>query len=267
MTEYAYAKINLNLFCMGKRPDGYHDLKTVMHTVSLCDRVDCEKICGLSVNCSDPDIPSGRDNIAYKCAVAFMETFRTGGADIYIVKNIPSRAGLGGGSADGAAVIRAMAKLYGIDDRDALIRVAARCGADVPFCLAGGCALCEGTGDVMTPLPTLSGNVVIAKGAEGISTPEAYRLIDTVPPFDMNDTDSLPHYSGIPLYNDFERVCSLSDAAYIKSVLGEERSLMTGSGSAVFGLIPEKNEAERLAEALREKGYFAGVYEFTGGLM
>ncbi|MBR4224967.1 MAG: 4-(cytidine 5'-diphospho)-2-C-methyl-D-erythritol kinase [Oscillospiraceae bacterium] len=278
MTELAYAKINLYLDCIGKREDGYHELVSVMHTISMADIVTVTPSDGIHITCSDPDIPTDERNIAYKCAAAYMDAFGTGGADIHIEKHIPSQAGLGGGSADGAAVLRAMHSIYGAvldgnvvdgDGLDALIHTAAGCGADIPFCLVGGAALCEGIGERMTPLLPMDGAVIVAKGQAGISTPAAYRLIDALPETEhMTAAEVVRRYSdgSLPLYNIFEQTGTVPDVERIKDILGP-RSLMTGSGSAVFAPVSDRAYAEDMVRVLRGEGFLAGIYDLTGEII
>ncbi|MDE6727293.1 MAG: 4-(cytidine 5'-diphospho)-2-C-methyl-D-erythritol kinase, partial [Oscillospiraceae bacterium] len=152
ITLIAHAKINLFLDITGKLANGYHLLETVMQSVDLSDIVSVEQSDGITVSCSDPEIPENDGNICYKAAELFFELLgHRGGADIYIDKRIPHGAGLGGGSADAAAVLRGLNKLYGKPfDDETLLALAARVGADVPFCLVGGTKLCSGIGEVMT---------------------------------------------------------------------------------------------------------------------
>lgn len=169
ITIKAYAKLNLTLEVLRKRPDGYHDLSTIMQQISVFDSVymlprSDGDIC---VSC-DVALPS--DNTAFRAARLFMEHTQCGGAQIRIQKRIPMQAGMGGGSADAAAVLEGMQRLYGRLPSEELLRIAERIGADVPFCVNGGCALCEGKGELITPLRGLKFDVVVVKGSRGIST-------------------------------------------------------------------------------------------------
>ena len=148
----APAKINLTLEVLKKRTDGYHDLRTVMHSIDVCDTVTVElseaNDGGIIVECTTPLPPV---NTAFTAARLFREKTGCGGVRIQIKKRIPSEAGLGGASADAAAVLHGMQQLFGSISRDELYDIAKRVGADVPFCLHGGCALCEGIGEKLTP--------------------------------------------------------------------------------------------------------------------
>lgn len=274
LTLSANAKINLYLDVTGKRADGYHLLETVMHTVSLCDTVTLTKTgeSGIEISCSDPLIPCDEKNIAYKCAKAFFEKtgITDGGVCINIIKKIPSEAGMGGGSADGAAVLTGLNRLYGTDlSENELISIGAGLGADIPFCIKGGCGYCTGIGEIIEPLPNISGTVLIGKGNMGISTPEAFRKIDS-----MNCgigtkgvkeifgnvsslTDIAPYCRNI-----FDDTACLPEVSKIKKIMtdnGAACSLMTGSGSAVFGLYESEASAERAYELLKQYGYFSAL--------
>lgn len=270
----ARAKINLYLDVTGKREDGYHLLETVMHTVSLCDIVTVSNKVGggIEISCSDPMIPCDDRNIAYKCAEAFFN--KTGisgcGVGISIEKNIPSQAGMGGGSADGAAVLKGMNKLFSAGlSESGLISIGAELGADIPFCICGGCGYCTGIGEIIEPLPIISGTVLIGKGSCGISTPEAFRKIDSVGAgigikgikgifTDVAALEDIAPYCR----NIFDDVTGLDEVSDIKSIMCENGavcSCMTGSGSAVFGLFDSSSSAEFAFCKLKEKGYFSAL--------
>lgn len=273
VTINACAKINLYLDITGRRKDGYHLLNTVMHSVSLCDTVTAAKNSGgIIIRCDKPHIPCDERNIAYKCAAAFFS--KTGlkgkGAAINIKKNIPDKAGLGGGSADGAAVLTALDRLYETGlGRKELIAIGAELGADIPFCLTGGCCLCTGIGEIIEPLPAKSGCLVIAKGEKGISTAEAFREADSGKihfdlPFDRSAfsekkrlTDLAPYCGSI-----FDSICREPQVLTIKNIMRENGGspvLMTGSGSAVFGAFEDEQNAHSAQLALKSCGFFAEI--------
>ena len=154
----AEAKLNLTLEVGARRADGYHDVDTVMHSISLCDVVTLGVLDSIEVTCAGLDCDA-QDNIAYKAARAFFaRAGLSGGVRIDIAKGIPVGAGLGGGSADAAAVLRGLNALYGRPlDASALLELAAGVGADVPFCLLGGAARCRGIGERVEPLPSAGG--------------------------------------------------------------------------------------------------------------
>ena len=172
----AKAKINLFLEITGRLPNGYHTISTVMHEIGLCDYVSVEKTDSGSITLtSDCDtMPLDERNIAYRCAALFFEKagIENKGINIHIEKNIPMEAGLAGGSTDGAAVLKALNEMYNTPFSIAeLCTMGAKVGADIPFCIMGGSVLCEGIGEIMTPIATLpSCHILIVKGKEGVST-------------------------------------------------------------------------------------------------
>ncbi len=261
----AFAKINLYLDVVGKRDDGYHDLVTVMQSVSLCDVITAEADDHINLTCSDESIPCDSRNIAWKCAAAFFDkTGLTGGVRLHIEKHIPSQAGLGGGSADGAAVLHALNRIYsaGLSVSELAV-IGGTVGADIPFCVTGGCCLCTGTGEVYAELEDRRLYLCIAKGSGGISTAQAYGAVDALEEcVHQSEKDVLEQYreNRLPLYNIFEKAAEgVKDVYLLKehfSHLGVP-SLMTGSGSAVFGVFESIQKAAKAAEKLRRMGFFA----------
>ncbi len=255
----AYAKINLSLAITGLREDGYHTLHTVMQQVSLHDVLTVERAEALTFACSEPSL-NGQNNLCVKAAKAFFSAARVcGGADIFLQKQIPTGAGLGGGSADAAAVLQALNTLYGNPfSRQDLLALGATLGADVPFCLHGGKCLCTGIGEILTPLERGEPlQLVIAKGQSGLSTPEMYRRMDAA-----KDTWSSSRRRGY--FNDFQAVAEsvLPDISLLRHRLlasGAEFAMMTGSGSAVFGIFPDMTLASSCAESLQREGFFSQV--------
>jgi 4-diphosphocytidyl-2-C-methyl-D-erythritol kinase len=182
MEVLACAKINLSLEVVGRRADGYHDLVGVMQSISLCDTLVFEKKphngVSLDTGC---DLPADDSNLILRAAHAYFEkTKKPFGVDIRLTKRIPMKAGLGGGSADAAATLRAMNRLYGERlSEDELLTLAASIGSDVPYCLVGGTALCEGRGEKMTRIDSSAkGIFVVAIGNDTVSTPRAYAELD-----------------------------------------------------------------------------------------
>ncbi len=271
ITLTAPAKINLTLDVTGRRADGYHTISSIMQSVSLSDTVYISKAeVGISVDCSDSSIPCGERNIACKAAREFFSYAGiTGGAYVKIEKHIPTEAGLGGGSADAAAVIVGFNELFGTHlSLEQLCEIGAKVGADVPFCIVGGTKLCKGIGEIISYVPPLENCfIVIAKGKSGVSTKEAYAKIDRL------ETQA----ADISLYNGslasvkkiggniFEQVTENEDVPKLKKIIadcGAEYTAMSGSGSAVFGLFElsrQKSAAVRCAEMLRSEGFFAEV--------
>ncbi len=271
----ANAKINLTLNITGKLPNGYHTLRSIMQSISLHDIVTVEKTAPneIEVICGG-GIPSGEQNIAYKAAREFFRfaDISDMGVKITVDKHIPSEAGLGGGSADAAAVICCLNKLFGCElPQKALCEIGASVGADVPFCIMGGTALCEGIGEVITPLSPLECEcVLIAKGKLGISTKEAYEKIDSTEikhsPWEISDFSGGFESWAKLCSNDFEAV---SDDPEVEAIISEMKSCgaslsqMSGSGSAVFGLFSEHENAESCRKKLSELGVFAEICGFA----
>ena len=261
-TEKAYAKLNLYLDITGRRADGYHDLKTVMQTIELYDILDFSLSdgTGIGLSCGREDVPCDDSNLVVKGiqAVLSYAYFQPGcRIDVRLTKNIPSQAGLGGGSADCAAAIRAMNTLFHLGmSADEMREAGAMCGADVPFLIEGGTALCEGIGERLTPLSPLEAVFAVVKPSDAISTPQAYRLFDEKGVPNSGDYSRFEKalasgdVSGA-LYNAFTETCGLdsvySAIAKLKKfgALGAE---MTGSGSACFGIFPDEESAKKAVE-------------------
>lgn len=258
MIEFAYAKINRFLRLIGKRPDGYHEIRTVMQTVSLRDELIFEPEGPFIFSCTDERLNSPR-NLCVKAAEAYSEAsgFAPGGS-LTLRKSIPFGAGLGGGSADAAAVLRLLqrASAAPLPESD-LLRLARKIGADVPFCLHGGKALCEGVGERVTALPDgPEEHLLILKPAGALSTEEMYRAWDRSRPNGENQGRS--DDSG----NDFEPIAFdlLPAVRALRDGLlraGALEALMSGSGSAVFGLFSTARACEEAEESLK-KGRLAG---------
>ena len=277
----AYAKINLNLDITGRRGDGYHLLETIMQTVSLCDDVSISlrnngEIVLYADNDFSGDIPLDERNIAYKAAKRFYENVPEvfTGAEIHLTKNIPSQAGLGGGSADAAAVLRGLYELHGkpFDERR-LYDIALSLGADVPFCLLGGAAICHGIGEEMTAVQSMDEGlfILIAKGGCGISTAAAFREIDRVGFAEKRADEILELYNkkdySSLCFNRFEQVTALDEIRSLKEKMldfGAEAACMSGSGSAVFGIFRNSENAQWLSAELRKNGFFAEVCRAKG---
>jgi 4-diphosphocytidyl-2-C-methyl-D-erythritol kinase len=277
------AKINLALDVTGKLPDGYHSIESVFQTVGLYDDIDVTLADGITIECelpaqfadSDP-IPCDERNIAYKAARLFFDTYGGSGCRIRIVKGIPSQAGMGGGSTDAAAVLYCLNELTGAGaSPDELARLGKKLGADVPFFFTGGTAYVGGIGEEVRRIGEYSGRIlVIAKGTEGVSTAQAYRsidaLTDSVHPQTAKLVDALestPDEAYRYFGNLFEQAVSLLEVDDIKAGMlaaGALSSVMTGSGSAVFGLFTDRAAAEKCAAELEAAGYFAAVCETVG---
>ena len=281
MKTNAYAKINLVLDLTGVLPDGYHAISTVMQSVSLHDTVCVEPdgADGIKLSCSEPGIPVDSRNTAYKAAALFIE--RAGvksGVKIHIEKRIPHEAGLGGGSADAAAVLRLMNALYpGKINEAELMEIALKVGADVPFCVKGGTTLCLNKGEVMAKLPEFNSQCVIVKPDEGVSTAKAFAAFDNAVKPLRPDMNRFVYYAARGEYdtalsgafNVFETVSEIKSGSRIKKLLTDNGAFfasMSGSGSAFYGLFADKTYAHAAAELLKKEFGFACVCETVGGL-
>lgn len=270
MKCYAYAKLNLALKILGQRPDGYHELDMIMQRISLCDELTVEKSGVLTV-VSDLALPA--ENTMTKAARVFFEyTGIAGGADISVKKNIPAQAGLGGGSSDGAAVLLALNELYGTHlAADELIALGQKVGADVPFFMVGGCARAKGTGEILTPMENnLQCVYLLAKPKGGVSTKEAYAGFHTAGGMaaDLDGAASALRSGDLNRFsaaagNDLmpAALASCPDILRIlKSFRDAEFTLMTGSGSCVFGIYKDKKAALYQLERLRLIPFVDFVY-------
>lgn len=272
MNVKARAKINLFLDVLGTRPDGYHEIITVMQALELHDVLEVETLPDreILVETSDPEVPPGPGNIVFKAARLLQEEYGcTLGAKFFITKNIPSAAGLAGGSSDAAAALKCLDKLWKLNaGEESLLRLGERTGADVPFFLGGKTALARGKGGDLSPLPPFSGvGVVLVKPPFGVSTAMVYRLYDALPEapgpgpgalLEAMERRDVPAVARL-MYNTLERVTvSLHpEISEIKDSLiaaGAMGSLMSGSGPTVFGLCAGPREAVDLASRLRLPG-------------
>ena len=270
ITLKAPAKINLILDIVGKRKDGYHNLRSVMQTISIFDyitlTIDGEKseFPHISLTCTNSDIPTDKRNIAYKACRSFCKFVGVVPFDrveINIEKHIPSGAGLAGGSTDGAAVILGLNKLCGdLMPTYELCKIGATVGADVPFCIVGGTALCEGIGEKITylkPLPDCE--ILVVKPDISISTPLSYKRFDELKNPRLSDFDEFLkslensdlHSVSRHLSNSLEDVTNERIIQDIKSEMinsGALGSIMTGSGSAVFGIFESDKKIKECAD-------------------
>jgi len=269
LTTFAYAKINLALAIHGIREDGYHELQSVMQSISLHDIVRVRRR-GEQVVCRCGAI-SGPGNIAHKAAVLFLEQLgQFEGIEIEIEKHIPIQAGLAGGSTDAAATLRLLNQLYGEPlSREALLTLARRCGADVAFCLSGGTMWATGRGERLEALPTApTMDLVLTKPYAGVNTREAYLRFDFVgqggrltrtdweKALALNSTQQIADL----LYNDLELASTqmVPEILVLKQHLLAAKcygALMSGSGSSVFGIAQGKQHAIEVVEQLRKKGF------------
>jgi len=266
MKLLAPAKINLYLEVINKREDGYHNIESVMHTVSLCDELEFLQSDTVELVCNKLVCPPEK-NLVYKTAVKLKDKFNVKkGVKIILKKNIPTGAGLGGGSSDAAATILALNKCWNLNmNKTELETFAATIGADVPFFLTGGTAKIEGIGDIVTKI-----NVphkyyfVLVKPNFGVSTAEAYSKLK-IPLTKINKINRITQALQFAVlekdllkelfFNSFENTvfADYPEIQRIKNVLNDlgATSLMSGSGATVFGFVSGRDEAEKIADTLK----------------
>ena len=275
----ANAKINLLLDITGIKKNGYHSLFTIMQSVSLGDTITVEKKDGeeITVSCDVAGVPTDSSNIVYKCADKFFEYAgirENNGVHIHIEKKSPFGAGMGGGSADGAAVLVALNKLFGTSYHEKILcRIGVKVGADIPFCIVGGTALCLDTGAIVAPLQDIEGYyIVIVKPECSVSTKEAYSAVDALTNMKHPKNEEMLELisdgdinSALKLCaNVFEQAFDISGRVDIKDICnknGAVASCMTGSGSAVYGIFENEEDAQRSAQELKKS--FDNVYVCT----
>jgi 4-diphosphocytidyl-2-C-methyl-D-erythritol kinase len=271
----APAKINYLLDVIGRRPDGYHDLRMVMQRVNLCDEItvtltDSPEI---TVTCGKNGVPDGPGNIAWKAARVLLDLAGTGqGAEISITKNIPVAAGLGGGSSDAASVLMGMNELLGLGLSDQrLMEIGVKLGADVPFFIFKETALAEGVGEQLTAMPAMPyAWVLLVNPGVHVSTAWVYRNLQLT---NRGELTKLPYFYGsiedvcAILSNDLESVTipAFPVIADIKAAMlrsGALGAMMSGSGPTVFGLFRDRDTAERAREAVTSgTDWFAAAVE------
>ena len=271
ITKHSPAKVNLFLQVLGRREDGYHELATLMQKVDLCDHISFfADGKGIQVECPDGTLPVDESNLAHRAADAiFSHVSNRPGIRIVIEKKIPIAAGLGGGSSNAATVLMALNDLfeYGLGTAE-LMKLGEKIGADVPFFIFGNAAWAFGKGERLVgveSLPQMS--LVLVNPGIQVSTRDVYAGLNLKSKIKLTKERlqfNIPKFISLQdiargLRNDLERVTiSLHPViAELKSSLlryGALGSLMSGSGSTVFGIFSEKREAERAAEALRKEG-------------
>ena len=269
--EGAFAKLNLTLDVLGKRDDGYHDIKSVMQTISLRDDIEIDVGTGKpwTLLCDKEGIPTDETNLAWKAAKLYLNTIGhdPDGLEIRITKRIPTQAGLGGGSADAAAVLRALNRHYNAPlSLPALAELGAQIGSDVPFCVLCGTAICEGRGERIRHLPNMPQCIfVVCKPDFSVSTPELYAKIDEKVIADHPNHQAMESaiLAGdlVQIVNNignvFDPVVTEDhlELNYIKSVMNSYDGVgmqMTGSGSAVYCIVQEFEAAAVICNMLRE---------------
>ncbi|MDR1820814.1 MAG: 4-(cytidine 5'-diphospho)-2-C-methyl-D-erythritol kinase [Oscillospiraceae bacterium] len=290
LTLPAYAKINLTMDVLFRRPDGYHEVETIMQAVSLCDTVTVDVEDGKGIFCDlapgmpeTPAFPRNMENLAAKAAALYLRDSGISGkkVSVTIEKNIPSQAGLGGGSSDAAAVLVALDRIF---ERGTpypeLERLGAQIGADVPFFIRGGLQLCCGIGERLTALPALPqmfavivkpkfGNSTARIFAEldkksGLSRPDTGRALSAI---QSGSTDELCEC----VFNVFEEALP---GGLAKTVLrirelmfsgGAQAAALTGTGSCVFGLFSDELAARLACETAEAEGFRAYLCRTVGG--
>lgn len=274
----ALAKINLGLDVTGKREDGYHEVRMVMQTIHLYDRVELKKTKSpeIKVETNLFYLPVNEDNLVYKAAKLMKDEFHIKeGVRIILQKFIPVAAGLAGGSSDAAAVLVGMNRMFGLKlKQEKLMELGGKIGADVPFCVMRGTALAEGIGEKLTALPSMPKcTVLIAKPPVSVSTkyvyehlqlnggmkhPDIDRIIEALKQKKLRDiADNIGNVLEtvtIPLYPVIQEIKDLMNAN------GAMNAMMSGSGPSVFGLFQNEKDIRKAYEALKQSGLAKNVY-------
>lgn len=281
LTLSANAKINLTLDILGTREDGYHEVAMIMQEISLHDTLSMGKInqgisLTIAIEGQQGTLPADESNLCWKAAALVQKEYNLQeGVEIHLIKRIPMAAGLAGGSADAAAVLKGMNHLFRLGMTEArLCELGARLGSDIPFCIMGGTMLATGRGEVLTRLPRLPRlSVVLAKPPVGVSTAWAYKTYDAGYDGPHPDNEAMlaaihegdAHKAAGLLCNVLEGVTETEHpviADYKRLMLehGAMASMMSGSGPTVFGLVREKQQAWHLADTLKKYDGEAGVF-------
>ena len=276
LTETAYAKVNLGLKVLAKRTDGFHEIRSILQNVSVADTLHFHPATTFRMSCSDSNLSTGQDNLVCRAAALFADAVdqRKGGPSyhIHLEKKIPVGAGLGGGSADAAAVLRGLNRLAGQPlDHSQLQRLGAELGSDIPFALVGGTGLVRGRGEILEPLQWvgLPCHYALVYPGHEVSTAWAYGQVES------GLTEASPYLTFIDslrggrvdgmrlrqvLENDLQALVERANpiVAVVGSQLmaaGAVASSMSGSGSAVYGIFDDRTAAETAAEKLRAAGF------------
>ena len=266
----AYGKVNISLDVVGKREDGYHLLSMIMQNIDLYDEIEVEKQeCGIILECNKSYVPVDNRNLAYKAAEIFKERYDiVDGVKINIEKNIPVSAVLACGSTDAAAVLKVMNKLFNVNaTEEELMELGLKLGADIPYCIHGGTALCEGIGEIITPIkPFRDKIVVLVKPAFGVSTKEVYKNFNlekvkqhpkTAEIINAIENDDL-NFVASNMKNLLENVTLRKHKILIKikeemNACGAINSMMSGSGPTVFAFFDDMLKAQRCFEKMKKK--------------
>lgn len=276
----AYAKVNLVLDVLGKRPDGYHEVSMVMQNLSLYDTLSFEaeeaEDIRISLDGNRTDIPLNENNLVYKAAMLMLDKYQIKAhINIYIDKQIPVEAGMAGGSTDCAATFHALNELFNIGaDTKTLMELGVMLGADVPYCIMGETALSEGIGELLTPVTPLKGcYVLVAKPPVNVSTAMVYKEFDSkvvekhpdvgemVRSLECGDIDGVARN----MSNILETVTvaihpKIEELKNIMKNQGALNAVMSGSGPTVFGIYRDCKNAQATADYIRDNGLSNEVY-------
>lgn len=278
LTELARAKVNLTLDVLSKRADGYHEVSSILQMLELSEEVELKKFSGISLKLDATKIPGGETvphdekNLAWRAAVEVQKFCgKNLGVAIELVKKIPAAAGLGGGSADAAAVIRGMNRLYELNLTDKeLCKIGAVIGSDVPFCIVGGTCLATGHGELLTRLaPIKKFNVVLAKPHGEISTAWSYKTYDENPVAthlptqeiiaqlaDENYDAAFKNFGNLLEGVAIKKIPAIADCKNKMLAAGAKVALMSGSGPTVFALTDDDKVAEKIAATVNDAQIF-----------
>ncbi len=271
MKVKAYAKVNISLDIIEKRKsDGYHLLRMIMQNIDLYDEIIIEKQkSGINIKCNKPYVPTDERNLAYRAAKLFKETFNIEeGVSINIKKNIPVAAGLAGGSTDGAAVLKVMNEIFNVNASDEeLMEIGLKLGADIPYCIKGGTALCEGIGEKVTSLKPFKDKIlVLVKPPFGVSTkfvyqefnlervlnhPKTEELIEAMENDDLNYVcDNMKNLLENVTLRKHKMIIGIKEEM---KALGAKGAMMSGSGPTVFAIFDDMLKAQRCFEKMKDK--------------
>ncbi len=279
--ERAYAKINIGLDVLRRRPDGYHEVKMIMQTVDIYDDLMLERTSGpgIQLKTDNAQLPTNRDNLICRAAALLMEEKKIAeGVKITLTKRIPIAAGMAGGSSDAAATMRGLNALFdmGYSEKD-LQRLGVKLGADIPYCIVGGTMLSEGIGEILTPLPAPpKAHLVVAKPDINVSTAFVYGNLHVERLKDHPDIDGMAKaLSQGDLQGVCERMGNVLETVTVKEYpvidqiknlmrkMGAANALMSGSGPTVFGIFTDSKQAQAAAAAMEEHA-LAGQIFVTG---
>ena len=278
----ASAKVNFCLRVLGRRRDGYHDVQTVLHTVGMWDKLRLSPLPGearIALTVNSPEVPADESNLCWRAAHLLAErTKTTHGVTIHLEKSIPAGAGLGGGSSDAAATLAGLARMWELDlDSEELENLGAELGADVPFFLRGGCCLAKGKGEKLEDLPAADARLVVVVPERRVPTAQAYAALGrgatrgrrrgitrAIQRIVKASGEGDLHALAAALHNDFEALDmpGIADAREAKSALLQAGCLgagLSGSGSGVFGIAPDRDAAESIAAKLRGRWSWVAV--------